>query len=90
MAEEPKFTNTHAQCRAKAVQLAADLAGLPDDYQQSYTWKGKPQQAKGIRGAFGMTDEDGASSATGNTYPDAVIALADYIVTGRREVEDEK
>lgn len=85
MSEQLNFTNTHSQARAKAIKVASEVVGMPDDYQQTYETKGKPIQAKGIRGAFGSTDAGDSSKITANTFPDALISVADYIVTGKIE-----
>lgn len=87
MTDQPRFTNTHAQCRAKAIEVAAEVVGLPGDYQQSYSQSGKPVEGKGLMGALGATSKGGESTQTANTYPDALIAVASYIVTGRIEAD---
>lgn len=87
MSDQPRFTNTHAQCRAKAIEVAAEVVGLPDEYQQTYSQTGKPVEGKGIMGALGATNKGGTTTQTANTYPDALIAVASYIVTGRIEAD---
>lgn len=87
MSDQPRFTNTHAQCRAKAIEVAAEVVGMPGDYQQSYTAEGAPTPAPGIAAAFGKTSPASSSTQTANTYPDALIAVASYIVTGRIEAD---
>ncbi|MCU4295488.1 hypothetical protein D3I60_00050 [Brevibacterium permense] len=87
MSDQPRFTNTHAQCRAKAIEVAAEVVGLPEDYQQKYSQSGKPIKGAGFLGALGATTLDGGAEMTANTYPDALIAVASYIATGRIEAD---
>lgn len=87
MADEQNFTNTHSQARSKAIKVAAEVVGIPEDYKQEYITKGSPKTAPGIRGAFGATDSNGSTTSTMNTYTDALIHVANYIVTGRTETD---
>lgn len=87
MTDQPRFTNTHAQCRAKAIEVAASVLGTPSDYQQSYSQTGRPVEGKGIMGALGATSKGGTDTQTGNTYPSALIDVAAYIAAGRIEAD---
>lgn len=85
MIDQPRFTDTEIQNRATAIELAAEVVGLPDEYQQTYSGAGSPRPAQGIRGAFGSTDPASLTVSTMNTYPSALIDVAAYIVSGRIE-----
>lgn len=87
MTDQPRFTDTEIQNRATAIELAAEVVGLPDEYQQTYSWTGSPRPAQGIRGAFGSTDPASSTESTMNTYPSALIDVAAYIVSGRIEAD---
>lgn len=82
--EQINFDHAPMQARAKAIKLAETVAGLPEDYTQTATVKGEPQQAEGIRGVLGATDSTGESTMTTNAYPHSLITIAHYIVTGDR------
>lgn len=83
--EQINFTRESVQARADAIKVAGEVAGIAEDYQQTYTAKGTPKQAVGIRGVFGATDDADSTTVTANTHAEAVIAIADFIVTGARD-----
>ena len=87
MTDQPRFTDTEVQARATAIELAAEVVGLPDEYRDTHSYTGAPQQARGIRGAFGSTDPASSSESTVTAYPSALIEVAAYIVSGRIEAD---
>lgn len=87
MTDQPRFTDNEVQARATAIELAAEVVGLPDEYQQTYSSTGSPRPAQGVRGAFGSTDPASSTASTMSTYPSALIDVAAYIVSGRIEAD---
>lgn len=89
-----RHTSTSANERALALLQARVLAGDPKDYRltSKRETKGEPRPAEGVLGAFGVTAPAGTETTdtTSTDYPSALIALADYIHTGRRHEDDEQ
>ena len=87
MTDQPRFNDTEIHNRAAAIELAAEVVGLPDEYRHTYSGTGTPRPAQGIRGAFGSTDPASSNDYTYNAYPSALIEVAAYIVSGRIEAD---
>ena len=85
MTDQPRFNDTEIHNRAAAIELAAEVVGLPDEYRHTYS--GTPRPAQGIRGAFGSTDPASLKAFTYTAYPSALIEVAAYIVSGRIEAD---
>lgn len=97
MTTTPQLSDKHrdpnANDRALALAQAHTVAGSPTDYRftSEQESKGDAKPAPGIPGKFGATVSGNheTSKTTHTDYPSALIALADYIHTGRRHEDDD-
>ena len=87
MTDEQQIDDLRAT-RVFALRAAADSLGDPALYVSKSTTRGPGEPATGLMGALGGRTNDRESVYRSIDYPNALIQVAEYIVTGRFGPDD--